>query len=196
MNNSTTKVELNLKPKDSKHALLENLEKIKLEDPKQEQEQAEMEKLSKIYNTKENSLPFEKKWEKKERCYVKDILTKYGSLYILDNPSTNLLSCKIQLINFSIRKELFDKGKELDINNYIEQKQFSEIPDMKFWNQRYYYFSRFDEGIMMDYESWYSVTPEELAIYTAKICGPNAVVVDAFCGPGGNVIQVRHLIFI
>jgi trimethylguanosine synthase len=45
---------------------------------------------------------------------------------------------------------------------------------------------------MMDFESWYSVTPEELATYTAKLCGSNAVIVDAFCGPGGNVIQVNY----
>ena len=62
-------------------------------------------------------------------------------------------------------------------------------PDIKFWQQRYYYFSLFDKGIKMDFESWYSVTPEELSIYIAKQC-KGLKVVDAFCGSGGNTIQV------
>lgn len=33
----------------------------------------------------------------------------------------------------------------------------------KYWLQRYTLFSRFDEGVMMDEEGWYSVTPEVLA---------------------------------
>jgi hypothetical protein len=38
---------------------------------------------------------------------------------------------------------------------------------------------------------WYSVTPEELAKYIAlAITNKNSVVVDAFCGSGGNAIQV------
>ena len=58
--------------------------------------------------------------------------------------------------------------------------------------QRYYYFSLFDQGIKMDDESWYSVTPEEIAIYIAGLVKDNkeSVITDAFCGCGGNVIQV------
>lgn len=33
----------------------------------------------------------------------------------------------------------------------------------KYWLQRYTLFSRFDEGVMMDEEGWYSVTPEAVA---------------------------------
>jgi trimethylguanosine synthase len=36
---------------------------------------------------------------------------------------------------------------------------------------------------------WWSVTPEELAAYIANLC-VDKVVVDGFCGSGGNVIQV------
>jgi hypothetical protein len=190
--NSSNKTPLKLKNSDSKkqNSIIEKKEShINVTD------EIEIEKLSKINSSnKENgNSTFERKWEKKERCYVKDTLNKHGQLYILDNPNSNLLACKIKIVNFPIKKELFDKGKELDIENYLLQKKLNSIPDIKFWNQRYYYFTKFDEGVMMDYESWYSVTPEELAIYTAKICGSNAVVVDAFCGPGGNVIQVRRL---
>ena len=42
------------------------------------------------------------------------------------------------------------------------------------------------------YTGWYSVTPEELAKYIAlAVTKPDSVVVDAFCGSGGNVIQVK-----
>ena len=37
-------------------------------------------------------------------------------------------------------------------------------------------------------ESWFSVTPEKIAQHTAERCRCD-VVVDAFCGAGGNSIQ-------
>lgn len=44
------------------------------------------------------------------------------------------------------------------------------LPDVheKFWNQRYRYFSRFDEGIWLDYEGWYSSCPEAAANHVAR----------------------------
>ncbi|KAM5158394.1 trimethylguanosine synthase isoform 1-T1 [Mantella aurantiaca] len=62
----------------------------------------------------------------------------------------------------------------------------------KYWAQRYRLFSRFDEGIKLDEEGWFSVTPEKIAEHIAqrvRQCIKNAVVVDAFCGVGGNAIQ-------
>ncbi len=58
----------------------------------------------------------------------------------------------------------------------------------KYWNQRYRYFSRFDSGIQMDDEGWFSVTPEKIAEHIAERCRCD-VIVDAFCGIGGNTIQ-------
>jgi len=58
----------------------------------------------------------------------------------------------------------------------------------KYWAQRYRLFSKYDEGIRMDEESWYSVTPEKIARHIALKCKCD-VVVDAFCGVGGNAIQ-------
>src|SRR5262249_28450698 len=37
-------------------------------------------------------------------------------------------------------------------------------------------------------EGWYSVTPEEMARHTAQRCACG-IIVDAFCGVGGNAIQ-------
>lgn len=59
----------------------------------------------------------------------------------------------------------------------------------KFWYQRYQLFTRYDEGIKLDKESWYSVTPEKIAIHHADRCRTDGVIIDAFCGCGGNSIQ-------
>lgn len=60
--------------------------------------------------------------------------------------------------------------------------------------QRYNLFSRFDDGIQLDDVSWYSVTPEKIAKHIAervtKVVGEDyPVIVDGFCGVGGNLIQ-------
>lgn len=57
----------------------------------------------------------------------------------------------------------------------------------KYWKNRYEYFSRFDEGIEIDKEGLYSVTPESIALQIAKRI--KAVkIFDGFCGVGGNAI--------
>lgn len=74
-------------------------------------------------------------------------------------------------------------------------------PLQKYYHQRYDYFSLFDEGIQIDEEGWYSVTPEIIADHIAQevhsIASTNktdgsasgTVILDAFCGVGGNTIQ-------
>ncbi|CAL8278643.1 unnamed protein product [Lota lota] len=63
----------------------------------------------------------------------------------------------------------------------------------KYWAQRYRLFSRFDEGIRLDHEGWFSVTPERIAHHIAVRVKDSFVdshlVIDAFCGVGGNAIQ-------
>ena len=58
----------------------------------------------------------------------------------------------------------------------------------KYWVQRLMLFSRFGDGVRMDREGWFSVTPEVLAAHIAERCRCD-VVVDAFAGVGGNAIQ-------
>mmetsp|Transcript_11360 Transcript_11360/g.22202 ORF Transcript_11360/g.22202 Transcript_11360/m.22202 type:complete len:480 (+) Transcript_11360:63-1502(+) len=58
----------------------------------------------------------------------------------------------------------------------------------KYFAQRYRLFSRFDDGVQLDEESWYSVTPEAIAEHIAERCRCE-VIVDAFAGAGGNAIQ-------
>lgn len=63
----------------------------------------------------------------------------------------------------------------------------------KYWAQRYRLFSRFDEGIRLDREGWFSVTPERIAEHIAlrveQSFADSQLVIDAFCGVGGNAIQ-------
>ncbi|XP_053684092.1 trimethylguanosine synthase [Sabethes cyaneus] len=59
---------------------------------------------------------------------------------------------------------------------------------LKYWYKRFSLFSLFDAGIKLDRESWFSVTPEKVAAHTAERCRTD-LIVDAFCGCGGNTIQ-------
>ncbi|RWW16249.1 hypothetical protein GW17_00019878 [Ensete ventricosum] len=64
----------------------------------------------------------------------------------------------------------------------------------KYWRQRHSLFSRFDDGILMDEEGWYSVTPEAIAVTHAARAASFAgracpLVLDGFAGVGGNAIQ-------
>ncbi|XP_038819873.1 trimethylguanosine synthase [Salvelinus namaycush] len=62
----------------------------------------------------------------------------------------------------------------------------------KYWAQRYRLFSRYDEGIKLDHEGWFSVTPEKIAEHIAlrvQESFHSELIIDAFCGVGGNAIQ-------
>ncbi|KAJ2025725.1 Trimethylguanosine synthase [Coemansia sp. S16] len=107
-------------------------------------------------------------------------------------------------------------GVEAGGSDTFVTPQGQEMPAAleKYWRQRYNFFWRFDEGIEIDEEGWYSVTPEAIAEDTAeriaqlhnpqprhnqqrppkkkqqcvsdfgRIC-----IVEAFCGVGGNAIK-------
>ncbi|KAF0771905.1 Uncharacterized protein FWK35_00003162 [Aphis craccivora] len=66
-----------------------------------------------------------------------------------------------------------------------------QIP-IKYWAMRHMLFSKFDSGIQLDLESFYSVCPEPLSYHIAKRC-KNNVVLDPFCGAGGSIIQLAMI---
>lgn len=72
----------------------------------------------------------------------------------------------------------------------IKRKKFQEfsMENKKYWINRHRLFSKFDSGIKLDQESWFSVTPELLAKHIASRLKCRTIV-DAFCGAGGNSIQ-------
>ncbi len=79
---------------------------------------------------------------------------------------------------FGQRQQVFEQSPHSSINS-------------KYWAQRYRYWSRFDEGIIMSGDDWFSVTPEAIAIHIAlraKRAKCN-IVIDPFCGCGGNVVH-------
>ncbi|XP_021243232.1 trimethylguanosine synthase isoform X2 [Numida meleagris] len=109
-----------------------------------------------------------------------------------------------------LQAELEDVSPVVDEKNTAKKKErkrrrkhkiaLGEIPPeiaadpelIKYWAQRYRLFSRFDEGIKLDREGWFSVTPEKIAEHIAVRVAQSFncnTIVDAFCGVGGNAIQ-------
>ena len=79
------------------------------------------------------------------------------------------------------------------LNNVLLPGMVEAIsPDLiRYWLARYTLFSRFDDGIMLDGQGLFSVTPEAIARNQAARCAKSGhgTVIDAFTGAGGNAIQ-------
>ncbi|EIW71555.1 hypothetical protein TREMEDRAFT_42923 [Tremella mesenterica DSM 1558] len=59
----------------------------------------------------------------------------------------------------------------------------------KYWYQRHFYFPSYDQlPLLLDTTGWYSITPQPIAAHIAQRCQCD-VIVDAFCGVGGNAIE-------
>ena len=98
--------------------------------------------------------------------------------------------------------KIFESGDKLETNVSRQKstlvrhplqpmpKELEQFPELeKYWKQRYRFFNKFDDGILLDNESWFSVTPEAIATHIAERCQCD-IIIDAFCGVGGNTIQV------
>ncbi|XP_066235140.1 trimethylguanosine synthase isoform X1 [Saccopteryx leptura] len=92
-----------------------------------------------------------------------------------------------------IRKKKKKKKKNKNRKGIGPPPEIAAVPELaKYWAQRYRLFSRFDDGIKLDKEGWFSVTPEKIAEHIAGRVSQSFkcdTVVDAFCGVGGNTIQ-------
>lgn len=69
----------------------------------------------------------------------------------------------------------------------------TDAKTLKWWPRRYELFTRYDHGIRLDREAWYEVTPEALAEHIASKLTTRGVIVDGFCGVGGNTIAFAKL---
>ncbi|XP_042005538.1 trimethylguanosine synthase-like [Salvia splendens] len=92
------------------------------------------------------------------------------------------------------RKLLKRKAKVREKRKSMKEKKLKEKSNVtplvtKYWFQRYDLFSKYDVGIKLDEEGWFSVTPEEIASSQARRFAGAGVVIDAFSGVGGNAIQ-------
>ncbi|XP_074134611.1 trimethylguanosine synthase isoform X3 [Sminthopsis crassicaudata] len=85
------------------------------------------------------------------------------------------------------------KSKKKNKTQNLLPPEIAAVPELaKYWAQRYRLFSRFDDGIKLDKEGWFSVTPEKIAEHIAgrvQLSFNCDIIVDAFCGVGGNAIQ-------
>ncbi|EPS45588.1 hypothetical protein H072_416 [Dactylellina haptotyla CBS 200.50] len=90
------------------------------------------------------------------------------------------------------KRKLVDEAPPLGINMYTRDSIPWDL--LNYWHQRYSLFSLWDEGIWITDEGFYSVTPESVArkiaghILPPSLAEPQ-VIIDAFCGVGGNAIQ-------
>ncbi|XP_034475592.1 uncharacterized protein LOC117782673 [Drosophila innubila] len=111
-----------------------------------------------------------------------------------DNDSTLLIMSKDtdkDLALHSVQSRSIKKKKRQKVPNGRIPEFMQNSTMLKYWFKRFSLFSRFDRGILLDHESWFSVTPEKIAKQTAlRLSGD--IVVDAFCGCGGNAIQFAN----
>lgn len=108
-----------------------------------------------------------------------------------NSSNTGVISSVDELDNYH---GIFSKKKKQRVRRLQSKLAFQgvdgRLPDslIKYWYQRYLLFSQFDNGIKMDEEGWFSVTPESIARHHASRCG-SGIIIDCFTGVGGNAIQ-------
>ena len=88
------------------------------------------------------------------KCYCLDMLEQFGPINIINlSNCSKLFVSKMELIQFNDHfDDLLEKGKIFKPEQLQDNNRHS-IPDLTFWHQRYYYYSKYDEGILMDNES-------------------------------------------
>eukprot|EP00835_Amoeboradix_gromovi_P004862 NODE_409_length_9212_cov_0.585537.p6 type:complete len:232 gc:universal NODE_409_length_9212_cov_0.585537:4981-5676(+) len=84
-------------------------------------------------------------------------------------------------------------GIDTDID-YKVISDAEELPVMlrRYWNKRNDYFRNFDSGFLADEEGLYSITPHLAAKRIASRFS-GMIVVDGFCGIGGNTIAFARV---
>lgn len=62
----------------------------------------------------------------------------------------------------------------------------------RYFNKRHFLFSKFDQGIKIDEESWYSVIPEPVALHLLNRLRKGKIrkVFEPFCGVGGIAVHL------
>jgi trimethylguanosine synthase len=57
------------------------------------------------------------------------------------------------------------------------------------WYQRQFLLPEYDRlPLLLDDTGWFSITPQPIAAHIAERCSSD-VIIDAFCGVGGNTIE-------
>ena len=86
------------------------------------------------------------------KCYCLDLLELFGPINIISKPDElKLYISDLKLIEFDDHfDELLEKGKKEEEKSNENNKL--SAPDITFWHQRYYYYIKYDDGILMDNE--------------------------------------------
>ncbi|RKP28507.1 S-adenosyl-L-methionine-dependent methyltransferase [Metschnikowia bicuspidata] len=89
--------------------------------------------------------------------------------------------------------------EETEIEHELLMHTYHTLPKAckTYWGRRYQLFSKYDEGVFLSSELWYSVTPEvtaqAIALMVKKLIPNCRNVLDICCGGGGNTIQFAKL---
>jgi hypothetical protein len=88
------------------------------------------------------------------KCYCLYMLEQSGPINIINPPeSSHFFVSKMELVKFNDHfDDLFEKGKIFK-KEQLQDKNKSSAIDITYWYQRYYYYSKYDDGILMDQES-------------------------------------------
>jgi hypothetical protein len=86
------------------------------------------------------------------KCYCLDLLEFFGPINIITKPDElKLYVSHLKLIEFDDHfDELLEKGKNEEEKSNSNNKL--SAPDITYFHQRYYYYTKYDEGILMDHE--------------------------------------------
>ncbi|CAG8511085.1 9433_t:CDS:2 [Paraglomus occultum] len=132
-----------------------------------------------------------KRKRKRNKRKVVDALGTNAAAIEDSNQSISSKKVKIDTVtNVNVNNKNSWNDNELNYDRSAISLDIQTMPAhlQKYWHQRYVLFSRYDEGILMDEEGWYSVTPEDFAKHIAERCACGTII-DACCGVGGNAIQ-------
>ena len=148
--------------------------------------------------------------------HCKDIKLYCSALsYMVSNRISSLSTERSSWSTDMSRYSLQPSSPSSSLDHIMDTTPSPTINIDKYMKQRHKLFSKFDEGIQLDTTSWYEVTPETIAKYiaekinsighethsttghstTAHSHSPNLhsrhkiIVIDAFTGCGGNMIQ-------
>lgn len=190
--------------------------KKKAEQNKKKKNQKKRSKKAKRLGN-DNAGPVAESFNYAEEFKVSEVLQEYKNPFTILWPKDERYKAEEDQEDEGEKEESFIEEKDVDKeyeNDQENENDFQENDEKqseiqnnsstvvlhKYYQQRYDYFSLFDEGIQIDEEGWYSVTPEVIAEHIAleakaiaetyrETEADELIVLDAFCGVGGNTIQ-------
>ena len=102
------------------------------------------------------------------KAMEEDISVKVGT--IKDSNTDIVVIIKRTVKTFQYHSDTFYRDKKSKRNNAtnLDTQRPIQKDLKKFYKKRYYLFSKFDQGVKIDDEGWYSVTPECMAKHMAN----------------------------